>query len=226
MENVINKIFPSKCIACDEIGEAFCDNCVSTCRLLENQRCVVCDKPSPKGKTHINCFSISTPTQTISIYRYETLVRDCIRKAKYQRKEFMALKKLSYEAAVLANEAGYSFENFITVPVPSSKDRLNQRGFNQAKVIADKFSYILKLKTDMSILIRHKSTGSQHKYDKKTRFENVRDVFKVGTKAKDKKILLIDDICTTGATLLETSRALYKEGAKEVKCFTLSKKLL
>ncbi|MBU1133277.1 hypothetical protein KKG08_03350, partial [Patescibacteria group bacterium] len=152
-------------------------------------------------------------------------VRDCIRKSKYSQKEFMTLKRLSFDGVNIAYEWGLDCEGYILVPVPISKNREKQRGFNQVDVIARSFSLKFKLKIDNSILIRVKDTKTQHALSRRGRFNNVRGSFEVEKDLSGKKILLLDDICTTGATFLESSKALYGAGASEVRCFALSKKL-
>jgi ComF family protein len=236
MENLINKIFPSKCMFCDTVGEILCEHCLSNCPLSQKQHCIVCDRPAKSGVTHKKCFDKQKPTQFIHIYEYAGNVRKCINKSKYSSKRFMALKTLSYEGSVLLSETGASFEGFAIVPIPLSNERAAQRGFNQAEVIAQKLSYVLKLKIENSILTRTKKTIAQHKYGRRVRFANVKGAFEAGAMGaqnrgvqgrgvRGKKVLLVDDISTTGATFLEAAKTLREAGVKEVRCFALSKKL-
>jgi len=76
-----------------------------------------------------------------------------------------------------------------------------------------------------SILIRKKDTPHQTTFDRESRFKNVENAFKVNKKVEGVNILLVDDICTTGATFLEASKLLMNAGAISVECFALSKKL-
>lgn len=226
MENLINTIFPPKCLFCSEIGDILCENCISNCNLLPTQFCVVCDKPSEDGFTHQKCFKTgSEASRLICIYEYEGVVRDCIRKSKYSRKEFMALKRLSFEGVNIGLEWGLDFSGFTVVPIPTSKEKEKSRGFNQVDVISRAFSIRFGLKVDNSILSRIKDTKAQHGFGRKQRFLNVKGSFKANKGLSGKKILLIDDICTTGATFLEASKVLYKAAASEVWCFGLSKKI-
>jgi ComF family protein len=226
MDNIFNKVFPPKCLFCGSVGSVFCENCLSGCRLVKYQKCLVCDKPSLEAKTHLACFSLGVPTQLISIYEYYGKVRECIKKSKYYSRQFMALKMLSKEALGLSYEWLGSFDGFVCVPIPLSKEKYLNRGFNQALLIALTLAKGLKLTIDESILIRIRGTKAQHAINKKERFKNVFGCFSAsGERVGGKKILLVDDICTTGATFLEASKTLYKAGAAEVKCFALSKKL-
>ncbi|MFC1624759.1 ComF family protein [Patescibacteria group bacterium] len=165
------------------------------------------------------------PINLTCIYIYEEKVRDCIRKSKYSQKEFMALKRLSFDGVNIAYEWGLDYDGFVVVPIPISKHRRKKRGFNQVDVIARSFSLRFKLRVDNSILIRVKNTKTQHGLSRSARFRNVSGSFEVKKDLSGKKILILDDICTTGATFLTASRALYEAGASEVRCFALSKKL-
>ncbi|NMB91708.1 ComF family protein [candidate division WWE3 bacterium] len=225
MEKIINTLFPPKCVFCGSIGDIFCENCISNCLLLLEQRCIICDKPSVDGITHEHCYKPGMPTQVLSVFVYGDNVRNCIKKSKYSSRLFMCLKRLSFEGVNLAYEWGYNFKDFVVVSIPVSKEKQKLRGFNQVDVISKSFSKRFNLKINNSLLIRVRDTKSQHSSSRKQRFKNVADSFLSPSNVKGKKVILIDDITTTGATFLEASKVLYQAGAIEVKCFSLSKKL-
>ena len=251
MEKIINTIFPPKCIFCGAVGDIFCENCISTCSILQEQRCLVCSKPSENGKTHLHHFSagcssypsgvaVSTgfvaadklpsfqlkyPSQLISPFIYADKVRDCIRKSKYSSRLFSCLKRLSFEGVNIVYEWGYSFDGFVVVPIPVSRQREKLRGFNQADIISKIFAKRFGLTIDFSILTRTRDKHAQHDLSRSERFKNIEGSFASSEKAKEKKIVLVDDICTTGATFLEASKVLFENGAVDVKCFSLSKRL-
>lgn len=232
MENLINTLFPPKCVFCGSIGDVFCENCISNCAILLNQHCIVCGRPAIDGRTHRYCLKTGVPTQSLSVYVYGKNVRECIRKSKYSSRLFMCLRRLSFEGTAVASEWGYDFKDFIVVSIPVSKNREKLRGFNQADIISRSFAKRFKLPIDNSILSRIKDTKAQHSSTRKERFQNISGSFftplsanSTNSNAKGKKILLVDDICTTGATFLEAARVLYKNWAIEVRCFSLSKKL-
>lgn len=227
MDNLLNKIFIPKCLFCNETGSVFCDNCISTCNLLETQNCLVCDRPAINGHTHEKCKTQYTPIQFLSVYKYEKMVRECIKESKYHKKEFMALKKLTNEGIILLKETGVDFSKFTCVPIPISNKRNKERGFNQTELIAEIFAKRFNLKINTKILKRAKDTIAQHTFGRKDRFKNLSGAFVADIKeislTQHKNFLLIDDISTTGATFLEATKTLYLGGAKEVKCFSLSK---
>ena len=275
MEKIINAVFPPRCVFCGAVGDVFCENCMSTCSILQEQRCLLCDKPSENGKTHLyhffthygtcvgsNKVKLAQPTrikdrlqlrdeeslvdvkkdidsnsftqlfvekgypsQLISPFIYADKVRDCIRKSKYSSRLFASLKRLSFEGVNIVYEWGYSFDDFVVVPIPVSKQKEKLRGFNQADIISKIFAKRFNLIMDFSILARVKDKHAQHDLSRADRFKNIKGSFVSNEKAKGKKIILVDDICTTGATFLEASKVLFENGAVDVKCFSLSKRL-
>lgn len=112
------------------------------------------------------------------------------------------------------------FKADIAVPVPVHKARMRERGFNQAEKIAKHFAGMSKMKTIPDGLIRVKETDAQRALSSHERKENMKGAFSVNPKKlgdiKGRKVLLIDDIYTTGATARECGYALRQAGAEEV----------
>lgn len=228
MDNILNKIFPPRCLFCNKVGDIFCDYCLSKCILLKTQRCIVCGNESQDGYTHIKCLKNGVePSQLFCTYEYVGLVRDCIRKAKYGSRQFMALKSLAKEGAILASEWNPDFLGYVCCPIPVSSSRITMRGFNQAVVIAKYVSKYFRLDICDDLLVRNRDTQVQYDKSREARFKNIQGSFSVKKSAslKNAKVLLIDDICTSGATLREAAAELYKSGCADVKCFALSKRL-
>lgn len=112
----------------------------------------------------------------------------------------------------------------LVVPIPLSKKRLEERGYNQVDLI---FKDVFKRKNffyQSNLLIKKRNTIVQSKLRKKDRKENMKNVFIVNKRfnIKDKNILLLDDIYTSGATMMYAARALKKSGAKSVMGFVVS----
>lgn len=211
MEKLINKLFTPKCLFCGTVGKVFCDNCLSKCQVVTRQHCIVCDSYSTSGSTHKKCYSQTRPSRLICTYVYEGLVRECIRKSKYNSMYFSTLKELSYEACRLLEEQNLSryLAERIVVSIPLSKKKEKIRGFNQVDIIADKLCKEFKLEKKTSILNRVKDTTAQHSYGREQRFSNIEGCFYADKrKVKGKDFLVVDDISTTGATMLEASRIL------------------
>jgi competence protein ComFC len=243
MENLLNYFFPTKCLFCGKPGYDLCPGCLLKCNVLKEQRCLICDLPAHFGISHLACSSPVRPVLLFSAFEYSGITRSVIKKAKYTSREFSALKVLSDSGAALFSRYirsmslfGSHFNDptkiFTVVPAPVSKSRLSQRGFNQAELIAERVQKSLKATFSASfnysrtVVLRSKNTEAQHNFTREERFLNVKDAFTANTeRVKDSTFILVDDITTTGATLLEISKELYNKGATTVMCFALSKKL-
>jgi len=113
----------------------------------------------------------------------------------------------------------------LILPVPLHPKRLRARGFNQALVLCRKFFPKSKKRIDPHVLERHQWTRPQTGLNGKDRRRNVKNVFRVkkAEKIKNKKILLVDDVFTTGATVNECARILLKSKAVDVEVFTFAR---
>lgn len=128
----------------------------------------------------------------------------------------------------LAKERHFNIltDNPLIIFVPLHYRRFNWRGFNQSEIIAKIIAEITNLRTEDTILIRTSISKPQAEIDKKSeRLENMRNQFKIydNEKVKEKTILLVDDVCTTGATLNECARILKEAGAKKVIGFVIAR---
>jgi ComF family protein len=112
----------------------------------------------------------------------------------------------------------------VIVPVPLHADRLRERGYNQAALLAHELARQARLAVDEQTLVRKRATTSQVKLDAKQRKENVHEAFccSDGSLA-GKRVLLVDDVCTTGATLEACAIALQESGALSVQALTLAR---
>ena len=229
MENLLKYLFPPKCVFCGSEGEIFCGTCLAECSLLPTQYCLLCDLPSESGYTHKHCAEkakVPVPSRLLCVYSYSGKVRDCIKFSKYGAKQFLSLRQLCREAAGVYDEMWGVLATDLCLPIPSSPKKLSSRGFNQANMIAEEFSKKFHLSLNKNLLIRVRNTEAQHTQDREGRRENVRGSFAVTnpSEIKEKKILLVDDISTTGATFIESTKVLYAAGAAEVQCLALSKR--
>ena|SRR3989344_4529896 len=227
MEKLFNLIFPEKCLFCGHYAKgSFCFRCLARCQKIQYGHCVVCEGLSIDGRTHAQCLKKGVPVKLFSCFEHDGVVRECIAKAKYGAREFAALKRLTLEGMVWAKKTGQKFDGCVAVPIPLSCEKLNYRGFNQSEVIAKVLAEEFGLKVEPNLLLRVKNTETQHRFGKKERRENVRGAFATReVNSIPDKVLLVDDVCTTGSTLLEAAKILYQAGAKETLCFTLARRL-
>jgi len=112
----------------------------------------------------------------------------------------------------------------VIVPVPLHTARLHERGYNQAALLARELAQQTGLAVDEQTLVRKRATAPQVQLDAKHRKENMRDAFCCsGDALSGKRVLLIDDVCTTGATLEACAVALLESGAHSVQALTLAR---
>jgi len=111
-----------------------------------------------------------------------------------------------------------NFQDYILVPIPLHKNKLKKRGFNQASEIAKELSRILKIPFFDDILIKIKQTPAQMELKKEEREKNIKGIFlcQKPETIQRRKILLVDDVFTTGSTMEESALTLKRAGAKEV----------
>ena len=113
----------------------------------------------------------------------------------------------------------------LVVPIPLHRKKLKERGFNQAELLARVVATHFNLKLVKNSLERVKATKSQTSLSKKKRLENIKGVFQFRNKDefREKKVLLVDDVYTTGTTIREATKVLKKARAREVYVFTLAR---
>lgn len=113
----------------------------------------------------------------------------------------------------------------IIIPVPLGRQRHKERGYNQVGMIAQPLALALNLQYAPYGLVRCKETRSQVGLTKIERRENVHLAFRAGVNVKEKNILVMDDVSTTGSTLSSSAEALYSSGAKNVYALTVARAL-
>lgn len=158
------------------------------------------------------------------IFKYDDIIRSIIIDYKFNEKAYIYRSIAEF---INKNKKVYSKLYFydIIMPVPISKKRKKVRGYNQSLLIAKEMAKIYDLKLKKNIIIKTKNNMAQSNLNKKDREANVVNAYKIIEKKEitNKKILLIDDIFTTGATVNECSKTLKNAGAKKIDILTIAK---
>ena len=204
-----------------------CQHCLNQLQVIEGERCRKCHRPLhdlPASYVQedicLDCIRWEETEQwrgvlqrNVSLYAYNGFLKEMLARYKF-RGDYILAKVFSTPIQKALHHRSYD----LLVPIPLSEERLAERGFNQAKALADEAS----LQTTEVLTRLH-----TEKQSKKSRSQRIHDVqiFDVSERAKidGKVILLIDDIYTTGATLHQAAKALKNAGAKTVTSFTLAR---
>ena len=154
-----------------------------------------------------------------SCYVYEGAPKKFVYRLKFGGRRYLAA---FIAEAMVDRYLDCDFECDCVVAVPLSAKRKRKRGYNQAELIAEELSSRLKLPLIDGALVKTKENKSQAKLKRREREENVRGVYEVTAPEafKGRRVLVVDDVMTTGATLGEVSRVLYKAKARSVEALT------
>lgn len=192
LKSVLNFLFPQKCLGCGKEKEVLCFECLDKIDRA--------DLPEQK-----NIFAAAN--------YHDATLKNAIWLLKYK-----GVKQLAKPLAELIRRrliGKIQIKDPIIIPIPISKKRLRQRGFNQAEMIAE----CLFGKTANDILAKKIHTESQVTVkDKEKRLQNLKGSFEVKKPEllKDRNVILVDDVCTTGATISEAVQTLKEAGAKKI----------
>lgn len=226
LEHFVNLLFPKFCLGCKREGVWLCDECRKTLKPVHPEMCPWCGRiPTVCGFLCQECKSKTKISQLASVYDYkQELVEKIVIHLKYASvKDIAAL--MADEISGLWKKIGNKDKTALVVPIPLHSHRLRERGFNQAEHIARAFAKTNEFLCASHVLIRTKPTRPQVELSREERIKNVEDVFAVRDTAalKAKTIILIDDVCTTGATVQEAAEALINGGAQRVIVLTFAR---
>lgn len=230
MANLLDFIFPKRCVNCKKAGDYVCQNCFIYISFDAKSLCLVCNRPSFNGLIHPICRKKYTIDGCFSAISYNKIAKKLIFNFKY--KPYMTdlktfLCDLFYES-IIQNEnfmSQISKEDWIFVPIPLFSSKLRKRGYNQSEILAKTLSQKFNFPV-FNILKRTRDTKTQYKLKKEDREENLKNAFKLvvsSQKSVARNIFLVDDIVTTGSTLKEAANVLKRNGANKVFGLTLAR---
>ena len=217
-------VFPPLCGGCDRLGYRWCPDCRQQVKLLPEPVCDFCGIPlSAKGKCP-DCIRTRPPFLALrSWVVFEGPIRKALHKLKYRRNVVLG-DTLARELSQFVADLGWPIDK--VVPVPLSRQRMVDRGYNQVGLIASPMASLNDWDYAPRGLNRIRDTQSQVGLSAAERRTNVEDAFSADMKiVAGKTILLMDDVATTGATLSSCALALQQAGARGVYAFTLARAL-
>jgi len=212
----LDLLFPRWCVGCGKEGDFICSACRLSLPRITPPLCPHCGKPQPSGILCPSCVSRQAKIDGIrSPFQFDGVIRQAIHQLKYQN-----LRALAQPLAKFMQEylAANPIPAELLVPVPLHWRRLRERGHNQSSLLARELSKLINRPLVADCLVRKRPTPPQARtatVDERRR--NVADAFTCRSHSlQDKKVLLIDDVATSGATLDACASALKTAGVSSV----------
>ena len=214
-------MLPQSCFLCGQpdSGEVLCRRCRDGLPLLPGPRCPVCALPTPGGQTCGGCLrQLPHFDASDAVFRYAFPVDKLVQALKYQHR----LALTDFLAATLAGEPPAVDA---ILPMPLSPLRLRERGFNQAVELARPLARRWGLPLLLDVCRRPREAPPQASLPWQARRKNVRGSFECRVDLAGRRLLVVDDVMTTGASLDELARTLKKHGAARVEARVLARTL-
>lgn len=213
--------------------------------IIYPRNCIACNITLQMAEEHIclNC-KLNLPKTNFHVYNSETLARRFWGRITFESawsflyfEKGNAVQKILFHikyknASDLAEYMGHlygldlkdSMQADLIIPVPLHPKKLAIRGFNQSEAIANGLSKSLEIECRPDLIVRTVHTQTQTKKNREERWANVNEIFSCtdATALKDKSVIVLDDVVTTGATLESCAQTILNAGAKEVHLITLA----
>ena len=240
LDKALDAVFPPCCIACENWlpagpSRCFCESCDASIELVRAPLCRLCGRPYRHDwqSDHL-CGACLLQPPSFSVARSWACyprdpdpshpLRQVIHRFKYGRQASLG-QPLGRHLAQVCRPWFRSSELDLIIPVPLHPRRLRWRGFNQAVLLGREVGKAWGLPLNPFVLIRKTETAPQTGLSLKERRPNVKGAFSIapGRAVKGMRLLLMDDIYTSGATVNECARVLLRSGAREVQVLTLGR---
>lgn len=222
--HLVNLVFPPVCVCCRKVGAILCQDCLEQVKWMEEPICQSCGcTVLNSSRLCSNCLKRPLPLNQIrAAVLFDTIIPDTIHQMKY-RNAFALAEPLG----MLMVNAWSKWQTHIdmVIPVPLHAQRQKKRGYNQSALLVNTFCQELSLVSNQQILFRTRKTPPQVGLNAKERRTNVTGAFSVQNPhlVKGGNILLVDDVCTTGATLMAAAEVLLAAGANTVSAYCLAR---
>ncbi len=236
---LLNFLYPPRCAVCGaglpiDTTRRVCAPCLGAVEPLRAPLCILCGAPLAAGGDDQRCRHCRgvapafDSARAITRYRSgadgSSTVAALLRRHKYGLDQSLGRALAEYlDAAPPLHAGGYD----LVIPVPLHRARLRWRGFNQAALLGAALARRLNCPLDVATLARVHATAPQTARDRGARARNVRNAFAVRrpSRVAGRRILLVDDVMTTGATADECARVLRAAGARRIDVLTLARVL-
>ena len=222
--SVTDTLFPPRCVHCGAAGALFCAQCEKQSPRLDPAACCRrCGLPS-RSATCEPCF-LNPPAldRVYAVFQYDGPLSDAVQALKYDD-----IRALAPRLAELMHEQVYGPRTDVDflVPAPMHSSRMRSRGYNQSELLARHIGRATGAVVDTRLLKRVHNTAPQARaLSEQQRKRNVAGAFEASDEVSGRRLLLVDDVMTTGATLNACGQALKSKGASWVGALVLAREL-
>ncbi|MDR3086714.1 MAG: ComF family protein [Azoarcus sp.] len=219
-----SRLLAQNCLLCGQTGEGeiLCRACADDLPRLPAPLCPRCALPTTSGELCGACLAHPPHyDRTLAAFSYGFPLDKLIQSFKYAHRLALA----TYLGREIASLAAESVVADLVVPLPLHPVRLRERGFNQALELARPVAATLGLPLDSRTCSRIRHTPAQASLSWKKREKNIRNAFQCTRDLSGRRILLVDDVMTTGASLNEFARTLKRHGASEITLLVVARTL-
>ncbi|MDY5577983.1 MAG: ComF family protein [Lachnospiraceae bacterium] len=228
-KTILNIFFPKTCPVCGEVlgkNEEICETCRKKLLYVQEPKCKKCGKPFDGRDEDAqyreycrDCMKGKHIYDTgMAVFQYNEEIKESIYRFKYHNQRTYA----DFYGKAMAEKYGEAIKEMgieVLIPVPISEKKRVKRGYNQAELIADVLGECLSIPVQKEKLMRIRDTVPQKELSYEERRNNLKSAFKIRKNIVEyKKVLVVDDIYTTGSTIDACAKALKEAGAKQV-CF-------
>ena len=218
LRNFFQELFSPVAIKCLSCGKdiftdvGFCDECIKTVVFNNGKKCKRCGVAIDGEEDYCgNCaFDKVYFDRAYSAFSYEGALRNAILDMKFHGMGVYAKVFARYLAYIVVQE---NLQFDVVCFAPMSRNSLKERGYNQAKMLARELCNLLGNDCFCEAIIKIKETERQEELGKEARKQNLVGSYKINADVKGKRVLVVDDIKTTGATLNECAKVLKRAGA-------------
>jgi competence protein ComFC len=227
LSKILNLLFPSQCPICGASSDnhkhnPICHKCWISIERYEGPRCSICGLPTPSQYTGTcsECLKSGPPFSKILYYGvYEGALREAVHLLK-----FNGIKRLARPLSELLLTLPVK-KCAAIIPVPLHPGKLKKREFNQTALLGLQLSRALKIPLLLDSLKKVRETRLQTEVSGKERHTNLTRAYAVSGDISGKRLLLVDDVITTGATVRECAATLKRAGASDIEVIALARSM-
>jgi ComF family protein len=223
LEIAMGWLAPAECLNCGTEGSVLCAGCSDTVIKSFGQRCWRCNRLSAESKTCASCLAAGPLKHVFIATSYESQSQMLVQKYKFGHLR-EAARPLADTMNRALKDSLTNWQDYLIVPVPTATSRIRERGFAHSELLAKTIAADLRI--EYSLVLRRLGQTRQLGAKREDRLAQLNSSFAVknSRRVKNRRILLIDDVLTTGGTLLAVSKILKSAGAAEVNALVFAKR--